>query len=123
MGIRLMIIELGKYNKIGELLIRKRITGLQAQVNYWDGVQEALVTIAAVCMGVEETGKQTRHRCAYNRPPSWDRDQGCMWALQSNQEVLAGNKLEIDWKEKKVGALRSQVHWLDGLPTRWCVVV
>jgi len=36
MGIRLMIIELSKYNEIWELLIENRTTGLQAQVSYWD---------------------------------------------------------------------------------------
>ena len=56
MGIRLMIIEIRKYNEIGELLIRNRTTGSQAQVSYWDRVQEALVTMAAVHMGVEEMG-------------------------------------------------------------------
>ena len=57
-----MIIKLRKYNEIGELLIRNRTTGLQAQVSYWDGVWEATLTMVAVCMGVEETGMQTRHR-------------------------------------------------------------
>jgi len=28
------------------------------------------------------------------------------------REVLACNKIEIDWKIKRVGTLRSQVHWL-----------
>jgi len=55
-GIRLMIIKLRKYNEIRELLIRNTTTGLQAQVSYQDGVQEALVTMAAVHMGVEEMG-------------------------------------------------------------------
>ena len=47
MVIRLMIIKLGKYNRIRELLIIKRTTGSQAQVNYQDGVWEAPVTMAA----------------------------------------------------------------------------
>ena len=51
-----MIIELGKYNQIGELLIGNRTTELQAQVCYWDRVQEASVTRAAVHMGVKEEG-------------------------------------------------------------------
>ena len=54
-----MIIELGKYNEIGELLMGNRTTGLQAPV-----------TKAAVHMGVEETGMQTGHRGAYSWPPS-----------------------------------------------------
>jgi len=67
-----MIIELGEYNQIGELLIGNRTTGLQAQVSYQDGVLEAPVTIAAVHMGEKETGMQTRHWSAYNQPPSQD---------------------------------------------------
>jgi len=51
-GIRLMIIELGKYNEIGELLMEKRTTGSQAQVSYRDMFQGASVTRAAVHMGV-----------------------------------------------------------------------
>jgi len=51
-----MIIVLGNYNEIRELLIRNRTTGLQAQVSYQDRVRETLVTMAAVCMGVEEMG-------------------------------------------------------------------
>ena len=62
---------------------------------------------------------QPRYRGTYNRPPSQDRDQGHIRALQSNQEVLAGNKLEIDGKEKRVVTLRLQVCQLDSLPMRW----
>jgi len=72
MGIRLMIIELRKYNEIGELLKGNRTTGSQAQVSYWDEVWEAPITMAAVRMGVKETGMQTRHRGIYNWPPSKD---------------------------------------------------
>src|SRR5882724_5360655 len=53
---KLMIIELRKYNKIGELLIENRTAGLQAQVSYWDVVWEASVTRAAVCMGWRRQG-------------------------------------------------------------------
>ena len=35
------------------------------------------------------------------------------------REVLACNKIEIDWKIKRVGTLRFQVHWLRGLLMRW----
>ena len=56
MGIRLMIIELGKYNKVRELLMGNRITGMQAQVSYWDGFWEASVTRMAVHMRVKEMG-------------------------------------------------------------------
>jgi len=50
-----MIIKLGKYNKIGELLIENRTTGSQAQVSYREEVWEASVTRVAVCMGVKGT--------------------------------------------------------------------
>src|SRR5882724_1563048 len=56
MGIRLMIIELRKYNEIEELLIGDRNARSQAQVGYWDIDWEAFVTRVAVCMGVKETG-------------------------------------------------------------------
>jgi len=67
MGIRLMIIELRKYNEIRELLIENRTTGSQAQVSYWDIVREASVTRAAVRMGVKEMGMQTGHRGTYKQ--------------------------------------------------------
>ena len=56
MGIRLMIIELRKYNKIRELLIENRTAGSQAQVSYWDMVQEAPVTRAELA---SESGLRT----------------------------------------------------------------
>ena len=56
MGTRLMIIELRRYNEIGELLIENGTTGLQAQVSYQDMVRETSVTRAAVHMGVKEMG-------------------------------------------------------------------
>ena len=51
-----MIIELRKYNKIGELLIENRTAGSQAQVSYQDVFWEASVTREAVHMGVKEMG-------------------------------------------------------------------
>ena len=57
-----MIIELGRYNKIGELLIGNRTTGSQGHVCYWDGDRRVSVTRAAVCMEVKETGMQTGYR-------------------------------------------------------------
>ena len=51
-----MIIELGKYNEIRELLIENRTTGSQGHVYYWDGGQRVSVTMVAVHMGVEEMG-------------------------------------------------------------------
>jgi len=48
MGIRLMIIKLGKYNSAKELLIETRTTGLQGHVCYQNRNQRASVTRAAV---------------------------------------------------------------------------
>jgi len=73
MGIRLMIIELRKYNEIGELLIENRTTESQAQVSYQDEVQEASVTRAAVHMGVKGTVMQTGHRCIQSASTSGSR--------------------------------------------------
>ena len=89
MGIRLMIIELRKYNDIGELLIENRTARLQAQVDYRDVVQEAYVTRVAVCIGVKGMEMRTGHRGAYNRPLSQDQEQVCMQALQSNQKGIS----------------------------------
>ena len=78
MGIRLMIIELRKYNEIGKLLIGNRTAGLQAQVSYWDMVWETSVTRAAVNIGVKEMGMRTGHRGTYSWPPIWDQEQVCI---------------------------------------------
>ena len=51
-----MIIELERYNEIGELLIAIGITGSQGHVCYWDGGRRVSVTMAAVHMGVKRTG-------------------------------------------------------------------
>jgi len=51
-----MIIKLGKYNKIGELLIENRTIGSQGQVCYQDGGWRVSVTRTAVHMVVEEMG-------------------------------------------------------------------
>jgi len=54
MGIRFMIIGLGKYNSAEELLIETRTTGSQGHICYQNGDRRASVTRAAVCM--EEKG-------------------------------------------------------------------
>jgi len=61
-----MIIELGKYNEIKELLIENRATGSWGHVSYRDKGQIASVTRAAVHMGVKGMGMQNRHWGAYN---------------------------------------------------------
>jgi len=56
MGIRLMIIELRKYIKVGEPLVENGTTGLWAQVSHRDGDWRVSVTRAAVCMEEKGTG-------------------------------------------------------------------
>src|SRR5882724_4530314 len=101
MGIRLMIIKLRKYNEIGGLLIENRTTGLQAQVIYRDVGQGASVTRVAVCMGVKGMGMQTGHQGTYNQTLSWDLEQVCIQALQSNQRSISMqyNKNRLESKE------------------------
>ena len=56
MGIRLMIIKLGKYNSAKELLIETRTAGLQGHICYWDRDWRVSVARVAVCMGLEGMG-------------------------------------------------------------------
>ena len=56
MGIRLMIIKLGKYNSAEELLIETRTTGSQVHVCYRNGDRMVSVTGAAVRMEEEGMG-------------------------------------------------------------------
>ena len=70
MGIRLMIIKLGKYNEAEELHIETRTAGSQGHVCYQNGDRRVSVTRAAGWMGVEETGMQTGYRGAYKQAPS-----------------------------------------------------
>jgi len=71
-GQRLMIIELERYNKIGELVIENRTTGSQGHVCYWDRGWRVSVTRVAVHMGLKETAVWTGHWGTYNQPPSWE---------------------------------------------------
>jgi len=64
MGIKLMIIELGKYNSAEELLIETRTTRSQRHVCYQDGDWRASVTRVAVRMGLQGTGMWTGHKGA-----------------------------------------------------------
>ena len=59
-----MIIKLGNYNKVRELLINNRTTGSQGHVHYWDGDWRVSVTRVAVHMEEKGMGMQTRHRDA-----------------------------------------------------------
>jgi len=65
-----IIIELERYNKIGEPLIENRTTGSQGHICYWDRGWRVSVTMVAVHRGVEETWMQTGNRGTYNQPPS-----------------------------------------------------
>ena len=51
-----MVIELEKYNKLGELLIENRTTGSQGPICYQDGGWRVCVTRVAVCMEVKGMG-------------------------------------------------------------------
>jgi len=51
-----MIIELRKYNEVGELLKGIETTGSQGHVCYWDGGWRISVTPVAVHMGRKEMG-------------------------------------------------------------------
>ena len=55
-GKRLMIIELKKCNEVRELLIGTAATGSHGHVCYQDRVWRVYITMAAVHMGVKETG-------------------------------------------------------------------
>jgi len=66
MGIRLMIIKLGKYNSAEELLIETRTTGSHRCICYRDGVWRVSVTRVAVCMEEKGMGMRTGYRDAYN---------------------------------------------------------
>ena len=68
-GIRLMIIELGKYKAAEELLIETRTKGSQGHVCYRNRDWRASVTRAAVCMEEKGMGMRTGYRGTYNRPP------------------------------------------------------
>jgi len=70
MGIRLMIIELGKYNAVEELLIETRTIGSQGHICYRNRDWRVAVTKAAVCMWVEEMGMRTGYRGTYKWAPN-----------------------------------------------------
>jgi len=57
MGIRLMIIELEKYNSAEELHIETRTTGLQGHICYQNGDRRASVTRVAVHMEGKRPGR------------------------------------------------------------------
>ena len=115
-----MIIKLGKYNEVRELLIENRTTGSQGHVCYQDRGWRISVARAAVNMGVEEMGVQTRDRVHTISLRVRNESRYASGHCGAIKGVLACNKIDIDWKIKKVGTLRSQVHWLRGLPMRWC---
>jgi len=98
-----MIIELERYNGIGELLIEIRTTGSQGHICYRDGGRRVSVAMAAVCMGVKEMGMQTWHRGAYNWPLIGNESRSVHNHCGAIKEALTCNKMEIDWKERGLG--------------------
>src|SRR5882724_1462401 len=101
MRIRLMIIELRKYNETRELLMKKRSTGLQAQVSYQDGDWRVSVARVAVCIEKKGTGMRTGYRGA------------------CNQRSISTQSDRKRSQEKRVGTLRNHDCWLGGWPMRW----
>jgi len=99
-GQRLMIIELRKYNEIGELLIETEMTGSWGHICYQDGGQRVSVTMAAVHMGKKETGARTGHRCTYSRSLGWDESRYSLNICGAIKETSACNMMEIDGKEQ-----------------------
>jgi len=71
-----MIIELKKYNEVGELLIGTAATGLHGHICYQDGVLRVYVTMVAVHIGVMGMGMLTGGQDAYN------------WSVESLMMVL-----------------------------------
>src|SRR5882724_3230939 len=100
MGIRLMIIKLGRYNEIRELLMGNRTTGSQAQVSYQDGFRATSVTRAAVHMGVKEMGMQTGYRGAVkNRFSNLTKEQE---GVKNGFSDLTEEQEGQDWSRKDV---------------------
>src|SRR5882724_11435481 len=96
MGIRLMIIELGKYNSAEELLIETRTTGSQVHVCYRNGDQSTSGTRAAVRMEVGGTGMRTGHRGAYKWVQIGNEHRGAGDECGAIKEALAFNNIEIE---------------------------
>jgi len=67
-----MIIQLGNYNKVGELLIEDRTTGSQGHIHYCDRDRRVAVARVAVHMEEKGMGVQTGHRDTYNQSLSWN---------------------------------------------------
>jgi len=87
--------------------------GLQAQVSNWDGVQEALVTMVAVCMGVEETGMQNKAQGCIQSASKLGPRPGMHADTAEQLRSISMHKIEIDWKKR---GLRPSG---PGPPARW----
>src|SRR5882724_2274020 len=113
MGTRLMIIELRKYIKVGELLIESGITGSQAQVSYRNEDRRVSVTREAVCMEEKGMGMRTGYRGAYNGLHVGNENRYTYEHCGAIKEALASNKMEIDHKKRGLGPSGT------GLPASW----
>ena len=67
-----MIIQLRKYNEIGELLIENRTTKSQVCVCYQGRDRRVSITRVAVFMGVKGMGMQTGYQGTYNQSLNWE---------------------------------------------------
>ena len=93
-----MIIELERYNEIGDLLIENRTTGVQGHICYQDGDQRVSVTRAAVCMGVKEARMKTGHRVHTINIRVKNESRYSHNHCRAIKEALACNKMKIDTK-------------------------
>jgi len=104
-----VIIELEKYNEVGELLIENGTTGLWGHVCYWDRGWRVSITMVAVCMRVKEMDvNRTQGRTQLVSKLGMRAGMHTTAVEQSKKYQHA-----IRWKyieRKRVGTLRSQVH-------------
>ena len=91
-----MIIKLRKYNEIRELFIENRTTGLQGHASYQDGGWKVSVTMAAVCMGVEEMGMRTRNMVHTISLQVRNESRYVYRLCRAIKEVLTHSKIEIE---------------------------
>jgi len=67
-----MIIKLRKYNKVRELLIGIKATGLQGHICYWDTGLEDICNYGGCLQGEEGDRGMNIHRGAYRWSLSWE---------------------------------------------------
>ena len=99
-----MIIELGKYNEIRELLIENRTTWLQGHVCYRDGDRRVSVTREAVCMEVKERGCEQGTGVHTISLQVRNENRYAYEHCGAIKEALACNKINIDGEKIGLGS-------------------